>query len=776
MDYNPIQSQNGANNHQVYQNHDPSFYQSTGYITPARPAKRTTSRWIKIGIPVAVLVIAAVVVGIVVSHHHNSSSSSAAASSSSAAAAAASAKVAAGLLATATNSQYMIPVYPTTTNTALYTTPTINSAAAGWPTDSFAPATPSVLSVRPDRPRLIAPPYKWAALPNLIASDPYLAYWNESIFNNASQYAALPAVPYFMDGDSGILDVARQVKQRVKAFGYVYYMTNNTAWVDATWRELVNAAGNGTSSTWAAAPADDRWNSNHFLDTAELSAAYGLAYDWFYSIWTDDQKAAIIATLNQYGLGMGVQAYTNTSVYTGWWANNIQGNWNCVCNNGLTMASLAILGDDPTDNAVTLLGLTVPNAKENCVFAVSNDGTWSETNDYWYFGSTGLAEMSASLISATGSDYGLLDANPNLSKTGLFHMYGSGSTTLFQWGDSGPNKYTATANSLLYYSNAFSIPQYALFQRDQYDAAEPWSMFWYNPQVSGAFWDGMPLDNAFDNSTDQWMSMRSSWADANALFVGIKAGTLQGHQTHNDLDVGTFVLDALGTRWAGELGDGDYLSPDYFSNDTQGSARWMYYRKMTEGQNTLLLGATNQDVTAKPTMLFGTSNTTQGSDPVFTPDSDSTAYFVTDMTSAYFNANSVKRGIRMINARTQVLLQDEIDTTVAVMWRMHTNATVTTSGTTATLKIGDQTMDVSLLNAPSGATFSTSDAVRLSTDVTPPEADQPNPGVTVLIISLPAGQYTLQVLFNPQWSDGPAAVTPPSVALADWSLTSHNSS
>jgi hypothetical protein len=168
-----------------------------------------------------------------------------------------------------------------------------------------------------------------------------------------------------------------------------------------------------------------------------------------------------------------------------------------------------------------------------------------------------------------------LTVNPNFYKTGLFHMYASGATTLFQWGDNGPNKYTATANSLLLYASAYNQPQFALFQRDQYDAAEPWSMFWYNPQVSGAFWDGLPLDQAFDNSTDQWMSMRSSWTDQNALFVAIKAGTLQGHQTHNDLDVGDFVLDALGTRWAGELGDGDYLSPYYFSNDSRfASLRW----------------------------------------------------------------------------------------------------------------------------------------------------------------------------------------------------------
>ena len=122
-----------------------------------------------------------------------------------------------------------------------------------------------------------------------------------------------------------------------------------------------------------------------------------------------------------------------------------------------------------------------------------------------------------------------------------------------------------------------------------------------------------------------------------------------------------------------------------------------------------------------------------------------------------------------------MLLQDDITATAAIQWRMHTNATVSTSGTTATLTLDGQTMTVSILNPPSGAAFTTSAAVRFPTDPTPPEADQPNPGVTVLIISLPAGTYSLQVLFNPQWPGMSASdfVTPPSVPLSQWSLTSH---
>lgn len=124
-----------------------------------------------------------------------------------------------------------------------------------------------------------------------------------------------------------------------------------------------------------------------------------------------------------------------------------------------------------------------------------------------------------------------------------------------------------------------------------------------------------------------------------------------------------------------------------------------------------------------------------------------------------------------------MLIQDEINSQGSVQWRMHTNATVTpNSDTSVTLTLDGQTMQVSMVSPPSGAKFSTSPAVRFSTDVTPPIPDQPNPGVTVLIISLPAGTYNLQVLFNPQWSGMSSSdfVTPPTVALDSWSLTSHN--
>ncbi|KAI6162081.1 chondroitin AC/alginate lyase [Pisolithus thermaeus] len=731
-----------------YGSGDPYYNESTGYVTPHRPPVKKTSNWIKYGVPAAIVIVVGVVVGAVLgTRAANKSASESAAGSSAAATSAIGAKNDLGIFPTGTDSLYMLPLYPATTNTAAFTVPTFvstNNPDYAWPQDPFQPSNPNPTQVRSDRPRLIAPSYKWAVLPQLIANDPYLSSWNNTIFGNASTYNALPPVAYYYDGGNGILDIARQIKQRVKAFSYVYRMTNDTKWVDRTWTELQNAAGNLTGG-WGP-DNSTKWNPTHFLDTAELTAAYGIAYDWLYDQWTSDQKASIVWTMIEYAV--------TDPLYFGWWTNNTDGNWNCVCNNGLTMGSLAILGDDTSGTAQQLLGMTVTNALQNCALAPSSDGTWSETPDYWYFGTTGHAEMSASLLSATGSSYQLLDINPGFNLTSLFHMYVVGPGSLFNYGDTGPNKFTATANGLLFYGNYYNQPAYQLFQRDQADAPDP-------------------VEHVL------WASMRSSWADENALFVAIKAGTLQSHQTHNDLDCGDFVMDALGTRWFGELGDGNYNAYGYFESDAQDSPRWLYYRKRTEGQNTVLIGAQNQNVLAAPTVQFDSSGTTQGPTTAFNAPNGSNAYFIADISSAYFNVTSLSRGIRLLNSRTQVLLQDEINAQASVMWRAQTNATVSisNSGLTATLTIGTQTVQVDLLNPPSGAQFTTMDAVRLSTDPPTPSGnpDQPNPGVTVLVISLPAGTYTLEVLMTPQWPgvSSTSYVTPSSVPLNQWSLTSH---
>jgi hypothetical protein len=124
------------------------------------------------------------------------------------------------------------------TNTAGYSAPTLaSSAAAAWPSD---PSPPSNGSIRA-HPRVGAPGYKWEALQNgLIAKDPYFNSWNATIIGNASSTLGSDPLGYTEDGGlsgSGVLDVAREMKLRVKNWAYAYKMTN-TAYVDRVYLEL----------------------------------------------------------------------------------------------------------------------------------------------------------------------------------------------------------------------------------------------------------------------------------------------------------------------------------------------------------------------------------------------------------------------------------------------------------------------------------------------------------------------------------------------------------
>jgi hypothetical protein len=775
---------------------DQYYNSSNAYLTRPPPPKKGLSKWVKFGIPLIIIVIIAAVVGAIfaVRAHNNSTAAAASGASASGSGSGSGAKGSGsggsggqtdiGIFPTATDS-YFLPVYPSTTNAALYVTPTFAaSPTASWPAETFTPATPDPKTMRGDRPRLIAPAAKWQALPDLIEKDPYLNAYHNQILKNATIYHGLPVVAYVVDGGSGILDVSRQVKERIKAYAYSYRMTNDTQWLDAAWKELQNAAGN-TTAPFGTAP--DRWNSGHFLDVAEMTSAFAIAYDWLYDAWMPEQRTAIMWSIIETGLSFGITQYTTSA---GWWTGSngevISGNWNCVNNAGMTMGALAIFGDDPTGISGQILDLSIPNANKNCVFGPSSDGSWTETPNYWYFGTTGHAEMVSALQTATGGTYGLLDTNPNFNLTGLYHMYVFGMTSLFDYADHGPNKYSTTANAMMLYATAYDTPMYMLYQRDRFDAAEPWAMFWYDLSVAGAWWNGLALDHQFNDAETYWASMRSSWTDNTGLYIAMKSSKLTGHQTHGDLDCGDFALDAMGQRWAGELGSGNYLSTEYFTSELDNADRWLYYRKRTEGQNTLVIGTVNQlAVEAAPTVQYGSSGTVQGSSTILDIGTDSTAFFTTDMSTAYGSGSSVLRGIRMINGRKQVLLQDDVTTTgdLGIQWRMHTNATVVvdTSGTSATLTLNSKTLQVLMVNPPAGAAFTTGLPVRLATDppvptTSPEDQDQLNKGVTVLIVDLPAGTHSLQVLFNPMW-DGMSAsdfVTPASVPVSQWNLLSHH--
>lgn len=176
----------------------------------------------------------------------------------------------------------------------------------------------------------------------------------------------------------------------------------------------------------------------------------------------------------------------------------------------------------------------------------------------------------------------------------------------------------------------------------------------------------------------------------------MKAGSITGHQSRQyncflvsdfakhsltllildgNMDAGDFVLDALGQRWAGELCHDDYLSKGYFSGEEQNSPRWLYYRCRTEGQNTLLYNGSNQLVDTAPSTWFATTGDVQEITS-FHEESAAAVYWISDLSTTTGTIH--KRGLRMINVRKQILIQDELsNATASSQWRMHTTASIT---------------------------------------------------------------------------------------------------
>ena len=106
-------------------------------------------------------------------------------------------------------------------------------------------------------------------------------------------------------------------------------------------------------------------------------------------------------------------------------------------------------------------------------------------------------------------------------------------------------------------------------------------LIWYQSPGEDPAAAGLPLDKYFRNV--EVATFRSRWNDPAAVCVGIEA---RSHaMNHEHLDIGSFVLDALGERWATDLGADNYNLPGYF-----GRQRYEYYRLRAEGHNTLVIG------------------------------------------------------------------------------------------------------------------------------------------------------------------------------------------
>ncbi|MBK7405248.1 MAG: hypothetical protein IPJ41_11600 [Phycisphaerales bacterium] len=261
-------------------------------------------------------------------------------------------------------------------------------------------------TLRPGHPRVLITPDTWPTVRAKIESDPRLAGWHKQLLAGADEVLVQPPSKYEIPDGLRLLSTSRRVLGRVQLLAYAFRTTEDGRYLDRAWAEL------------AAAAAFPDWNPRHFLDTGEMTAAFGIGYDWLFDQWSDEQRATLRDAILKLGLTPGQQSYEGRERY-GWWVK-AHHNWNQVCNGGLALGALAI-ADEAPDLAAEVLhaGLeSLPLAMRE----FAPDGGWGEGPGYWHYATTYNVEHLAALQTALGSDFGLSEF-PGFSGTGEFPIF-----------------------------------------------------------------------------------------------------------------------------------------------------------------------------------------------------------------------------------------------------------------------------------------------------------------------------------------------------------------
>lgn len=195
--------------------------------------------------------------------------------------------------------------------------------------------------------------------------------------------------------------------------------------------------------------------------------------------------------------------------------------------------------------------------------------------------------------------------------------------------------------------------------------------------------------------------MRTSWTDENAVFLGFKAGSPSVN--HGHMDVGSFVMEAEGVRWASDPGMQSYESLESkgmsIFGRSQDAQRWTIYRMNNHAHNVLTVNDELQKVS-------GYAKIDKFS------DAENFRFAVSDISLVY--KDLLKKAVRGVAIKDEkyVVVRDEIETpgnVVKVKWAIFTSASVELSEQSATLSIGDKKLYLKVegLENPTMKTWST---------------------------------------------------------------------
>ena len=508
------------------------------------------------------------------------------------------------------------------------------------------------LSRLADHPRLLLPKGAEKKLLKQINRD---AVWKEihtATLGEADRIITLPVSERIKTG-MRLLAVSRENLRRIFILSYAYRMTGQEKYLVRAEQEMLKAA------------SFSDWNPSHFLDVGEMTMGLGVGYDWLYPALSEASRRTIREAIVEKGFKPSYDTAYN-------WFVDAEHNWNQVCNGGLAFGAIAVAESEPEwaqkiiDRAIDKVRLPMRH--------YAPDGAYPEGPGYWGYGTLFNVLLIGGLESTFGTDYGLSQM-PGFMQTGTYEMQMvSPLIKHFNYMD---NSYEPESSSapFWFYSKtqdpSVLCQQVSILQRDtakKYlkDRVLPAMLIW------GA---GAPMEKAVAPQETFWAGrgntpvcvMRSGWGDPNARFVGVKLGSPSIN--HGHMDVGSFVFEADGVRWAIDLGSEDYNTTETRGVDlwnmAQQSQRWDVFRYNNRSHNTLTFNDKLQRV--------------NGSAQIIESDSATARRFVkTDLTPVYAGqVDKVERTISLVD-NDYLLIEDEITAGknyTRMRWTLMTRAT-----------------------------------------------------------------------------------------------------
>ena len=384
-----------------------------------------------------------------------------------------------------------------------------------------------------------------------------------------------PPVEYRLDGRRLW---SQHCTARTFGLAQMYKISGDRRYLDRLERELRDVA------------AYPDWNPPHFIDTALFAFDFAIAYDWLYDDWSPEMLDVLAKAM--------VDKALKAADPNAFWIHN-GNNWSQVCLCGMLAASIAIAEREP-ELARRHIGDAVSFLHEP-VEAYAPVGAFPEGVGYWDLATTYQVYAIESLRSAFGTDFGLV-GEPGFLASGEFPDLMMGpSGQLFNHSDSGRGR--GLLAPLWWYARELGRPDLVTTERKigfaNYAHApamnrNPHScefcfipLIWMVDVPTGSTASKTPL-SWWSGSSVPITVQTASRDDPDAIWVAMKGGTAQASHAH--ADQGSFVLDALGERWAEDLGGESYGIGEAehgmkFWDSSNESPRWSYFRLGPQGHN-----------------------------------------------------------------------------------------------------------------------------------------------------------------------------------------------